>query len=56
MLGVSRQRLAQLLNIYEDFPPPTATLASGRVWSRPDVEAWAEKHGRSVTPPGSAGS
>jgi predicted DNA-binding transcriptional regulator AlpA len=50
LLGVSRQRLAQLLNEHEDFPEPVARLAATPVWARADVEAWARKHGRSVHP------
>lgn len=51
MLGVSRQRLLQLIDAYPDFPAPVANLSAGRIWARPDVESWALKHGRSVTPP-----
>ncbi len=44
MLGVSRQRAAQLANDYSDFPPPLSDLASGRVWERSSVEAWQQAH------------
>jgi prophage regulatory protein len=50
MLGVSRQRAGQLVRDYEDFPPPVAELASGRIWKTVDVEAWANAH--PVRPPG----
>lgn len=49
LLGVSKQRLAQLLDTYEDFPEPVVRLAATPVWAREDVEAWARKHGRSVS-------
>ncbi|GBC87326.1 hypothetical protein HRbin12_01329 [bacterium HR12] len=41
ILGVSRQRVYQLLEEREDFPRPAAGLARGWVWRRGDVEAWA---------------
>lgn len=44
MLGVTRQRAVQLVGDYTDFPPPTATLAAGRIWERTAVEAWMEQH------------
>ena len=44
MLGVSRQRAVQLVMTYPDFPPPTATLAAGRIWERTAVQAWITKH------------
>ena len=56
LLGVSRQRLAKLLEAHEDFPEPVATLAVGRIWKQRDVERWARKHGRTVTPPAATGS
>ena len=45
MLGVSKQRVIQLSQ-RESFPVPVATLASGRIWKRKDVEAWARHAGR----------
>lgn len=45
MLGVSRQRVQQLVN-RDDFPAPEVALDMGKVWSREDVEAWAKAHGR----------
>lgn len=45
MLGVSRQRVQQLIN-RPDFPKPYAVLEMGKVWDRADVETWAREHGR----------
>ncbi len=50
MLDVSRQRAGQLVRDYDDFPPPVAELASGRIWETTAVEAWAKAH--PVRPPG----
>lgn len=50
ILGVSRQRVGQLVRDYDDFPPPVAELASGRIWETAAVEAWANAH--PVRPPG----
>lgn len=47
MLGVSRQRVQQLIN-RGDFPKPDAILEMGKVWKRSDVEAWARNHGRAI--------
>jgi ATP-dependent Clp protease ATP-binding subunit ClpA len=44
MIGVSRQRVAQLIESYDDFPTPEADLAGGRVWSRTLVERWIATH------------
>jgi len=44
MLGVSRQRVAQLIETYEDFPQPEVELSGGRVWSRTAVETWIASH------------
>jgi predicted DNA-binding transcriptional regulator AlpA len=46
MLGISRQRVNQLIQAYEDFPPPEADLAIGRVWLRSAIEEWAKSHPR----------
>ncbi len=45
ILGVSRQRVYQLIEAYDDFPTPVATLAVGRIWSRAAVEEWNRLHG-----------
>lgn len=44
LLGVSRQRVAQIAASYADFPAPEAELASGRIWTREAVEAWLATH------------
>jgi ATP-dependent Clp protease ATP-binding subunit ClpA/predicted DNA-binding transcriptional regulator AlpA len=44
LLGVSRQRVSQLVASYPDFPPPEADLAAGRIWSRDAIEAWLARH------------
>src|SRR3954447_22036488 len=44
ILGVSRQRVAQLIETYEDFPKPEVELTSGRVWSRTAIETWIASH------------
>ena len=45
ILGVSRQRVYQLIEAYDDFPRPVAELAVGRIWSRVAVEEWNRLHG-----------
>lgn len=48
MLGVSRQRVAQLALAYDDFPSPEAELAAGRIWSKDSIADWIRSHpGRS---------
>ncbi len=44
LLGVSRQRVYQLIESYEDFPAPLARLAVGRIWSRAAIEEWNRVH------------
>jgi predicted DNA-binding transcriptional regulator AlpA len=44
LLGVSRQRVYQLVDSYDDFPAPLAKLAVGRIWSREAVEDWNRRH------------
>lgn len=46
MLGVSKQRVDQLLRSDPTFPSPQAKLTAGRVWKRTDIEAWARRTGR----------
>jgi prophage regulatory protein len=46
LLGVSKQRVHQLMQSYDDFPTPVAELAMGRVWSRADIETWQAGHPR----------
>jgi len=44
ILGVTRQRVAQLVETYDDFPAPEVELSGGRVWSRTAVETWIASH------------
>jgi predicted DNA-binding transcriptional regulator AlpA len=44
MLGVTRQRVAQLIETYEDFPKPEVEISGGRVWSRTAIETWIVTH------------
>lgn len=49
MLGVSRQRVTQLLEA-DDFPPPWVELATGRIWRDADIATWAQARGRKTHP------
>ena len=40
MVGVSRQRVNELVRSDPDFPAPEAELAAGRIWAREDIERW----------------
>jgi FtsZ-interacting cell division protein YlmF len=40
MVGVSRQRINELVRSDPDFPTPEAELAAGRIWTRKDIERW----------------
>ena len=52
LLGVSLQRVHQLLHAYDDFPAPVADLAIGRIWRQVDIEAWRARHpARTGRPP-----
>jgi hypothetical protein len=44
ILGVSRQRLNQIVAQAPDFPRPDAVLTCGRIWTRDAVETWATGH------------
>jgi len=46
ILGVSRQRVNQLIKSHSDFPAPEAELAIGRVWRRDQIERWDREHPR----------
>jgi predicted DNA-binding transcriptional regulator AlpA len=46
LLGVSRQRVHQLIRADPTFPTPVAQLGVGRIWLRRDVEIWARRVGR----------
>lgn len=39
-LGVSRQRVHEIIRSDTDFPEPAAELSAGRIWKAPDVERW----------------
>ncbi len=56
LLGISRQRVYQLLEEREDFPRPVAETPRGAVWDRRDVEQWARKPRRRGRPRKKAGS
>ena len=44
LLGVSRQRVAQLSQESDDFPKPEAELGAGRIWKRGDIDAWVARN------------
>lgn len=44
LLGVSRQRVYQLIAAYPDFPEPIAHLSATKVWAVEDIEAWRVAH------------
>lgn len=46
MLKVTRQRVDEITRTHPDFPEPEVVLASGRIWKRAEVEAWARRTGR----------
>jgi predicted DNA-binding transcriptional regulator AlpA len=50
-LGLAHpQSVSGLRRRHDDFPPPIAGLGKALVWAWPDVEAWALRSGRSVSP------
>ena len=48
LVGISRQRVLQLIGTDPDFPAPAETLARGRVWRRGDIVKWARLTGREI--------
>ena len=44
-LGMSRQRVHKLTE-RGDFPAPSHTLSTGRVWRERDIERWVARHPR----------
>ncbi len=51
MLGISKQRVYQILDEDDTFPAPADQLTVGRIWRRSEVERWAKRTGRiRVTP------
>jgi predicted DNA-binding transcriptional regulator AlpA len=53
ILGVSRQRVHQLVQSEADFPKPEAVISAGRIWLRPTIEEWARQHPRRQSSVGS---
>jgi predicted DNA-binding transcriptional regulator AlpA len=51
ILGVTRQRVHQLIRAYSDFPKPEAELAVGRIWKREAITTWAASHPRKTGRP-----
>jgi hypothetical protein len=55
IMGWDKRRVITYLD-RGSFPEPLTTLASGRIWLREDVEAyarqWRERHARAVAPSG----
>lgn len=49
LLGVSRQRVAELMDTHPEFPAPLARLASGPVFSRDSVVAFTSRWERRRT-------
>lgn len=47
LLGVSRQRVHQLIQSHADFPKPVAVLTATRVWLAGDVQRWYLTHRKS---------
>jgi predicted DNA-binding transcriptional regulator AlpA len=50
LLGISRQRVYQLLEEHDDFPRPVSDTPRGAVWDRREVEYWARKPRRPGRP------
>jgi hypothetical protein len=46
--GLSVQRISQLM-VTEDFPAPFRNERYGRLWFKPDIEAYARANGRRVS-------
>jgi predicted DNA-binding transcriptional regulator AlpA len=44
LLGLTRQRVLELVGSTDDFPPAVPTATGGRVWPRVAVQAWAATH------------
>lgn len=49
LVGISKQRVLQLIESDPSFPEPAATLSRGRVWKRADILKWAKATGRSAS-------
>jgi hypothetical protein len=48
ILGVSRQRVAQMLAEIPGFPRPEVELAAGRIWKRADIKKWAKENRKEI--------
>ncbi len=46
LLGVTRQRVHQLVMNDPTFPAPAVDLPNGRLWEREEIEKWARETGR----------
>ena len=46
LLGVSKQRVHQLVRDAADFPEPEAVLSAGMIWRRDAILQWARETGR----------
>jgi predicted DNA-binding transcriptional regulator AlpA len=51
ILGVSRQRVYQLVDIYADFPKAVKAMGDGALWDRDEIEEWAKRDRRPGRPP-----
>jgi prophage regulatory protein len=40
MLGVSKQRVSQIIQTRPDFPAPDAEITIGRIWLRSAIDRW----------------
>lgn len=49
LLDVSKQRTFQLIK-EPGFPAPWVRLRGAQVWRMEDIEAWAAREGRALTP------
>ena len=43
ILGVSRQRVHQIVRDHPDFPEEVADLAAGKIWYRSEIVQWAKQ-------------
>jgi predicted DNA-binding transcriptional regulator AlpA/predicted nucleotidyltransferase len=46
LLGVSRQRVYELIRTHQDFPSPLVTKNGVGLWSRAEIERWASRWAR----------
>jgi hypothetical protein len=52
ILGVTPQRVSQIVDEREDFPKPAKVIGRHRLWRRPDVERWRDARPRAWSHPG----